>query len=466
VSAATDDIARLEAAVRSRPDDPRRHFRLASAWQAAGEYGLARQSYRTALMFDPRYREARNNLGVVLAVAGDSAAALAEFDALLAEMPDDSGVLANKGNALRDLGRFDAAHACFDAALAAAPGDARLTGNKALAYQHAGDPARAIALFRAAVEIDPNEIELQFNLAQALLLSGDFAEGLAAFEVRLDDPAIAARFAHLGSPRWDGADPRGKTILALAEQGRGDAIQFARFLPVLAARGARVVFAVAPPMIQLFRGLSSGVEIADADVPPDHDCHVPLLSLPYLLGADTLASGAGVPYLSAAPDLVSAWQKHLGAPGRLKVGLAWQGNPAYLWDRLRSIPPARLTPLFGVENADFFVLQKRGGAESAFAGHGNVFEPGAELDRDHAFVDTAAMMASLDLVISSDTAIAHLAGALGRPVWLLASSVPDWRWQLGREDSPWYPTMRLFRQAAPGVWDGAIEAAAAALREL
>lgn len=464
-----DAVPLFEEAIRLAPDYADAIFNLGNAKRAAGDNISAAEQYRAALGVAPNHRDAANNLGLVLAEVGQADAALAAFDLVLRADPGDAGILGNKGNLLRQLGRFDDALACFGRGLEAAPGDFRLLGNRALTLQHRGALDDAIAAYGEALAAAPDDVHLRCNHAQALLLAGDFAPGWAEFEWRLREPG-AAKDAHLTTPRWDGADPSGKTLLLTAEQGLGDTIQFARYARVLAARGAQAVLAVAPRMVRLCAEVSGAAEVVgEADPPPAHDAHIPLMSLPHLLETDAATIPAEVPYIAAEPERVAHWRDRLGAEeAGLGVGIAWQGNPAYEHDRARSIPLDAFAPLFDVPGTHFFVLQRDLGREALgqVAGRAAVTDLGPELDQEAAFVDTAAVLESLDLVISSDTAIPHLAGALARPVWLLLPYAPDWRWMIGRDDSPWYPTMRLFRQSAPGDWAGVVARVAAELSEL
>ncbi|MDP6175717.1 MAG: hypothetical protein QGF09_16260, partial [Rhodospirillales bacterium] len=262
---------------------------------------------------------------------------------------------------------------------------------------------------------------------------------------------------------WTGGEVVGKHLLLASEQGLGDAIQFARYAQLLGEAGAKVSLACHPRLVRLLQSLPGAVDIQPIDGRlPKADLHAPLLSLPHLGGTLFEAIPAPIPYLTPEPDLVRHWTERLGEG--LKIGLAWQGNPAYEGDRTRSIPLARLAPLCEASGTRFFSLQTELGRDQLDRlGHARIEDLGDELDRDHAFIDTAAVMGNLDLVITSDTAIPHLAGALGRPVWLLLPHTPDWRWGLEGTLCPWYPTMRLIRQPAPGDWRGAVDQAQAAL---
>jgi hypothetical protein len=359
------------------------------------------------------------------------------------------------------MGRFGEAEIAFDRALALAPTDTDVIANWSLAYLHAGALDAAIAGYRRAVALNPTDEALHSNLAQALLMAGRFAEGWAEFEHRLSDPAIAARMTGLPGRRWRGEKIAGRTLLLRCEQGLGDAIQFARYIPILAAQGAHVVLAGPRRLGRVLSGLAGLDTYAPDDAPlPPADLHAPLLSVPHLLQTSDIPSD--VPYLVAEPARVAAWGERLAPDGRRRIGIAWQGNPSYEMDYLRSIPARYMAELITGQDARVFVLQR--GEISPEIRAAGAEDLGPDLDRDAAFVDTAAVLAHLDLVITSDTALAHLAGALGRPTWLLLPSAPDWRWRLGRTDCDWYPSMRLIRQPHPGDWAGAVAMARVALR--
>ena len=281
-----------------------------------------------------------------------------------------------------------------------------------------------------------------------LLRQGQYREGFAEFEYRLAEPvfATAARTA----PAWTGDDPAGRRLLVAAEQGRGDLIMLARFLPALAAAGAQVSFGVQADLARLFRSLGSQVAvIAEGDPLPVHDGHAWAFSLPYLLGV-TQESVPHAPYLTAEPDLMAAWAARLGGDGPV-VGRCWQGNPSFARDGARSVPAAALAPLLAVPGLRFVGLAAAGDAQALTATAGCFTNLGPEIiAAPQGFAITAAILANLDLVITVDTAIAHLAGALGRPAWLMLPFLADWRWGTDGSSSPWYPSLRLFRAPQPG----------------
>ena len=321
----------------------------------------------------------------------------------------------------------------------------------------------ALANFDVAQAKGYDSPELNWDRALALLLQGDLARGFTQYEWRWQIPDAKPR--GIATPVWNGEDLTGKTLLVHAEQGFGDTIQFARYLPMIAPRAARVVFECQAPLLRLFQSSALGDTVRvvardDNGSVPDHDVQSALLSLPRLAGTDADTVPATTPYLSPPDDAGFPALRESG----VHVGIAWAGKPTHRNDRNRSMPLTNLAPLFDVPGATFHSLQFDGPAQAIQV------QGFTALVRDHRgsigdFADSAALVAGLDLVIGVDTALVHLAGALGRPVWTLLPLVPDWRWQTGRKDSPWYPSMRLFRQTGPGRWKDVIERVRSALEK-
>ncbi len=369
----------------------------------------------------------------------------------------------NLGNALASNGQFDDAIAAHRQAIALKPNYAEAHSNLGNALAGKGQLDSAIAAHRQAIALNPNLSEAHKNLALALLARNDFQEGWEEYEWRwkckeLPFPRDSAQ------PQWDGSSLEGRTILLHAEQGFGDAIQFIRYLPMVAQRGGKIIIACQGELQRLFQTMAEGCHIVVVGPsPPAFDFHCPLLSLPRAF-ATTLANIPNiVPYLQADAEDARRWQRRLADHCSIvKVGLVWAGKAAHKNDRNRSMKLARLAPLAQAPGVLFFSLQK---GEAAVEGK----TPPASLElidwteelKD--FADTAALIANLDLVIAVDTAVAHLAGAMGKPVWTLLPFVPDWRWMLERKDSPWYPSMRLFRQPSLGDWDSVVTRVAEAL---
>jgi hypothetical protein len=298
----------------------------------------------------------------------------------------------------------------------------------------------------------------------AWLLLGDYERGWAEYEWRWRTGEM--HLPSFAQPRWDGAPLGGRTVLLYAEQGLGDALQFVRYAPLVRQRGGRVIVACRAPLLRLLAGCAGIDRLADqAGDLPAFDVYAPLLSLPHLLGTTLATVPAAVPYLHADPALVERWRGELAAGPAFRVGIGWQGSPLHPADRRRSVPVSFFRPLAAVPGVRLYSLQKGTGAEQLGGPHGRF--PAEDLSPRLAdFADTAAVMKNLDLVITVDTALAHLAGALGLPVWVALPFAPDWRWLTGRDDSPWYPTARLFRQPRAGAWAEVFGALAAELRRL
>ena len=325
----------------------------------------------------------------------------------------------------------------------------------------------AIAVFRQAIALNPNLPGAHNNLAMALLARGDFQQGWEEYEWRLKCEDFPSHLRNLTQPQWDGGPLETRTLLLHTEQGFGDAIQYIRYLPLVAQRGGRIIIGCQAELQRLFRTIPGSCQIVTPGQPlPAFDLHCPLLSLPRVFGTTLDNIPKTVPYLSPEPALVDAWNRTLGAAGgRLRVGLAWAGNPRFKADRTRSLNLQQLAPLAAARGVKFYSLQKGPAGEQAKHPPAGLewVDLGPEV-KD--FADTAAVMSLMDLIITTDTSVPHLAGALGRPVWVMLQFVPHFCWLLDREDSPWYPTMRLFRQDSRGDWESVITRVAEALSQM
>ena len=457
LTAAGDDEAALEQCREALRQDPRSVPALNALGAALCRLGRAREAIgrlRTVLGIEPENLATLHNLGVALEAAGATAEAEACLRKALALQPDSPDVHRSLGNLLRGSQRLAEAALHYRAVVERLPLDFRSYGNLGLVLLNLNRPHDAIAVYEKALALDSNQADIRMSLGIAQLAAGDFANGWKNYDARWHgDRAPAWRSGH-GLPLWRSGNYRTlasearPSILVHAEQGFGDTIQFSRYLPLVAATGARVLFECQKPLAGLMTTLMpriGDIRIIDPGAPvPQADCHVPLLSLPGIFGATIETIPARVPYLAAPPDRAERWARHPFAEG-LKVGLAWAGNPERQDDRMRSCPPDALSPLLRDGRAVFYALGKTATGPLP----SGVVDLGPELSD---FGDTAAVMERMDLVISVDTASAHLAGALGRPVWVMLGYAADWRYLLEREDSPWYPTMRLFRQTAPGDW--------------
>jgi tetratricopeptide (TPR) repeat protein len=404
-----------------------------------------------ALALRPDYAAALHSRGVALVALARFFEALASFDRALALRPDDADTLIRRGYVLAELNRCEDALASYDAAMALRPDSADIHNGRGKVLVELRRFPEAIASFERAQALAPDFVPAHMNDAAARLLTGDLARGFAKLEWRRNKPPATAR--NISKPQWDGLSSLyDKTILLYDEDRFSDAIQFCRYVPQVAGRGARVILEVAPPLRRLMSSLNGAPQMpAEAEPLRDFDFHCPLASLPLAFGTKLDTIPSGTPYLRAATDLTMAWETRLGARKRPRIGLAWAGDPRHDGDRRRSIALSALTPLFGVD-ATYVRLQKelRAGDENVLRNRDDIFDP-TEMLND--FADTAALISRLDLVISVDTSVAHLAGALGRPVWILLPHTPDWRWLLGRSNTSWYPAARLYRQAAPDDWD-------------
>ena len=429
----------------------------ANALLSLGRAEDALGEFRQVLAKAPQHAEARLNAGIALATLGRPDEAVAEFDAAVALMPGHPAAHFNRGLALFELGRYADAVAAYDRALAAAPEHAGAFLNRGRALAALNRYDEALPNYDRAIALRKDDADAHFMKAMALLTRGDYRRGFQDYEWRWRRSGMPAPKSR-GRPLWLGEYPlHRKTILLHAEQGLGDTIQFARYVPRLAAAGAKVVLEVQPELVATLARLDGAAAvIARGDAPPPYDVHCPLGSLPLALKTELATVPADIPYLSADESHLAKWSERLGSLPRPRVAIAWSGNPSHINDRNRSVPFAKLAPLFAAApGAQFVSIQRelRSDDAAALAGAPRVTHFGAELEN---FADTAAAIAQCDLVIAVDTAVAHLAGALGRPLWVLVPFAPDWRWTLNGETSPWYPAARLFRQTALGDWDGVI----------
>ncbi len=421
---------------------------------ALGRFAEALASFERVLAIRPDYAEILNNRGNALWCLRRPAEALMSYDAALALKPDYPQAHNNRGNALLDLNRPADALASFDAALARKPDYADALVNRGNALGSLNRAAEALASFERAISIDPDLAEAHWNKGLLCLSLGDFAAGWRGYEWRhRRADAVPRDFAQ---PQWRGEDLRGKTILLHAEQGFGDTIQFVRYLPMVAGLGGKIILEVPDSLMPLL-GAVEGVAalVSRADALPGFDLHCPLLSLPLAFGTTLTTIPAPAQYLRVPTERIEKWRARLTGAAAPRIGLVWSGKPTHMNDHNRSIALARLAPLLAVPGCQFVSLQREY-READLATLDN-FPALLRLEHELAdFADTAAAVAQLDLVIAVDSAVAHLAGAMGKPVWILLPRVPDWRWMLDREDTPWYPSARLFRQPAIDDWDSAI----------
>jgi tetratricopeptide (TPR) repeat protein len=452
----------LDKARALAPDDVAILNQHANALLSLGRPEEALEEFRQVLARMPQHAEARVNSGIAHATLGSSEHALAEFDSALSLAPGHLTAHYNRGLALHDLGHYAAALDALERVLAAAPehAGAWLSRGRSLAALNRLD--EAVASYGKAGTIRKEDPDVHFSEALALLALGDYRRGFEKYEARWRRNGMPAQKSR-GRPLWLGEYPLAhKTVLLHAEQGFGDTIQFARYVPLLAATGAKVVLEVQSELTALMARLDVGAQIIGrGEAPPPFDVHCPLGSLPLALRTEPDTVPAEIPYLSADEASLTKWSARIGGLARPRIAITWSGNSKHFNDRNRSIPFAQLAPLLSTP-ARFVGIQRdvRGEDAQMLASESRVTHVGGELVN---FTDTAAVIALVDLVISADTAVAHLAGAMGRPLWVLIPFQPDWRWTLDGETSSWYPTARLFRQTTLGDWDGVIARIAAEL---
>jgi tetratricopeptide (TPR) repeat protein len=450
-----DALASYEQILQVAPDHALAWNNRANVLQLFGRWNDAIASYDRAVGIRPDYVDAVYNRATVLHRLRRWNEALAGYEAALAMKADHADALSNRGAVLGELGRRDEALAAFDAALAARPGYAQAHSNKARVLQDLERWDEALENLDRATALDPQLVEAQWNRALLQLLRGDYAQGWRNYEWRWRVDGMRPFLRNLGRPMWLGRESlAGKTILLHAEQGAGDTLQFSRYLPAIAAQATRVILEVAPHLKPLLAANFPAIEVIARGAPlPPFDVHCALGTLPFACGT-TLASIPPPPAIRARDEKAREWEARLGSPAALRVGIAWAGNPQHVADHRRSIPFETFAPLLK-EPFEFHVLQKelRVDPQSIRSRFPRVH---LWMDELRDFEDTAALIAELDLVVTIDSAVAHLAASMGKPVWVLLASVPDFRWLLGRTDSPWYPAVRLFRQPRRDDWESVL----------
>ncbi len=444
------------AALAASPDHPALLYNLGNALRAGGDVAGAEAALRRSLALLPDQPAAHNNLGNLLRAAGRPAEALEAYRHALYLTPTDGQVRGNLGTALLDLHRPQEAEVWLAQAVAADPSDAQCRLNLGAALMLLRDPAAALAQYCQARVLAPDMSDAVLGEGIARITLGDWIAGWEAYEARLRDPRLRLHATDTLGPRWHGPEPiRGRTLLLLSEQGYGDTLQFCRYIPLLHRRGARVVLRVPQPLLTVLRGLADTIA-GPGDGLPRFDAWCPLMSLPRAF-ATTPETVPAAATLAADPAGQRVWRRRLGPRRGLRVGLAWAGNADHPLDALRSLPQDALTPLLDVPGIEGHALQPDARpADARIRAHPDIAD----------FADAAALAGLMDVVISVDTAIAHLAATLGKRVWILLPYAADFRWLLDRTDTPWYPSARLFRQARPRDWVGVVNAAALALRDL
>jgi hypothetical protein len=444
-------------------------FNIALRYLQDRRLGDAERLLRQVLSVDPRHSDSLHLLGVLAYQTGRKDLAKDLIGKAIAINPKNASLHSNLGNLLLEQGRVDQAVASYRRALALEPNFPEAFNNLGNALRALKELDQAIGCYRQALDLRPDDAETHYNLSMALLAQGDMAAGWPEHEWRWSTPHLKNGRRSFAQPQWRGEAAEGRTLLVHAEQGFGDTLQFCRYVPMAAERGLRIILEVPRTLTRLLRSLPHADRIAvQGDTLPPFDLHCPLLSMPLALGTTIATIPNEVPYLRAEAIQTEAWRARLVslATHGPKIGLAWAGNPrtqvrsATAVGRWRSITPDRLAPVFEPHGLHFFSLQKDGAAPPQ---HFPLVDFMSEMED---FADTAALVANLDLIISVDTSVAHLAAALGKPVWLLTCFDPCWRWLAGRRDSPWYPGLRLYQQPRPGDWDSVLTEVAGDLHSL
>ncbi len=484
-------VACFRQALEIEPGEAEGHFLLGNALLAQSKWPEAETAYRRCVDFRPEHVPALVNLGFVLGEQDRLDDAKEIYERALALRPEQPEIPHNLANVFREQGHLDRALVLYDDALRLRPDYSKALVNRgvALVAMNRLDEAirdleqgaqlqpdlpeahtslgaalsvkqrfdEAFARYERALELSPDHAEAAWNRSLLQLLIGDYRRGWPGYEWRWRCKRTTPLPA-FGPPRWDGSPLTGRTILLYAEQGLGDTLHFVRYAPLVKERGGRVVLQCQGVLLRLL-SRTQGIDhlVAWGVAPPPFDVWAPLMSLPALFGTTLETIPAACPYVLPDPDLVSQWRHRLAPVRGFRVGIAWQGSPRHAWDRHRSVSLEQFEPLARVEGVQLISLQKGVGSEQlpALEGRFPVVNLGDQFDEMAGpFMDTAAILANLDLVITIDSSLAHLAGAMGVPALLALTFTPDWRWLLGRPDSPWYPSLRLFRQHQPGDWPG------------
>jgi len=443
------------------PEDSATRYQLANSLRALGRFEAAIEHYERVVEASPDDVLARNSLGVTLQTLRRFDEAARQYQRVAELKPDFAEAYSNLGSVHHAQGRLEDAAAQYRKAISLKPDFAEALCNLGAVVQAQGRLDEAVALFENAIALRPDYATARTSLGFARLLQGDFARGWPDFEWRLRTADF--RNKGLAAPDWDGEHLGGRSILIESEQGLGDIIFMARFAPQAHDRGGRVLLTCPAPLHRLFETLEGVAALLPQNgEPPAHDVRSPLMSLPYILGV-TPKTIPSRPYLHPDRDLAAQWRDRLRGLDGLKVGVAWRGNPGNYNDRYRSVSAETFASAIDVPGVSIVSLQKDSTPDETAALGRPVFDAGPFLSD---FADTAAAIAALDLVVCVDTSVCHLAGALGAPTWTLVPFAPDWRWLLEREDSPWYPSMRLFRPAKLLEWAPVMDRVRATLVEL
>ncbi|NOZ67881.1 MAG: tetratricopeptide repeat protein [Deferribacteres bacterium] len=460
-------IVHYRRAIGLQPDIAETHFNLGNALKETGDLQEAEEYYRNAISINPDFAEAHNNLANILKKQRKYDEASAHYHKAVSINPDFADAYANLGDTCREQGAFKEAVRHCRKAIGLNPDSEQAYINLGNTFLDKGDLQKAEEQYNKAIALKPDSADAHYNRGLVLLMKGEFEEGWKEYKWRFKSAEISGDIGYRGTeiPEWDGSPLNGRTVLISSEQGAGDHIQFVRYIPLVKAAGGRVIYECSRSLIRLFENFK-GIDVL-SESPYDHgrggkpDVCISLLNLPAVFGTTIDRIPADIPYLSVDRYAAEQWKHRINSRA-FKVGLVWAGNPEHRNDRNRSCRLRDFEPLAALPGIEFFSLQKGVTGDSPPASL-HLVDITKYLGDFH---DTAAVIENLDLVISVDTAVAHLAGALGRPVWTLLPFVPDWRWMLKREDTPWYPTMRLFRQERHGEWAPVMKKVAGELEKI
>jgi tetratricopeptide (TPR) repeat protein len=466
-------VAWYRRALELDPGTPVVHSNLGNALRELGRLEEAAASHRLALSLQHGDPVFHSNLGNALSDQGKLDDAIACYRKALALKPDFAEASSNLGNALSDQGKLEEAVTCYHKAIALKPEWAEARSNLGNALVALGRIEEAEIEMREALRLKPESAHGRFSYALLKLLLGDYETGLPLYESRFEEKALSRTYLTLQArrtllqdvPQWRGEQKAGGALLAWTDQGLGDSLMMLRYLPRLRARGSGTVVVYCEPALAR---VVQALEVADEVIPSNRpmpsegfDCHCPVMSLPLAFATRVATIPREVPYLRVPDKLKREWNRKLSGVASPRIGVVWSGGALYPRNPLRSIPLERWSPLLGAAGVNFVSLQKGEEARQLGGVEWRILD---WMDECEDLLDTAALIEQLDMVIGVDTAVTHLAGALGKPVWMMNRFESEWRWMLGREDSPWYPTMRIFRQPRPGDWDEVIMRVAAALK--
>ena len=451
-------MASFNKALAIKPDYAEAYNNMGTVLKDQGKLEKAIASYTKALSLKPDYAKAYNNMGVTLQEQGKLDEAIEAYKMALAIKSEYAEAYNNMGTVLKDQGKLDEAIEAYKMALAIEPDYAEAYNNMGSIFQEQGKLEKAITSYNKALSLKPDYAEAYYNMGNAYNLKGEIQKGLELFEYRFKKQKVPSR-APREKLHWNGSEPiKGKEFLVYEEQGLGDIIQFCRYLPTLVKQGAKVTFKVTQKLHAILQTMDSGVTLSTTDADEGQiDFEAPLMSLPHLFKTHLKTIPSMNPYLYANHGRTKTWGERLHTD-RFKIGICWQGSKSKI-DIGRSFPLSLFEGISKAPNVELISLHKGEGEHQIKDISFDLTTLGADFDADQdAFLDTAAVMMNCDLIITSDTAIAHLAGALGCQTWVALKHVPDWRWMLDRSDSPWYPTMTLYRQKNPGDWACVFEA--------